>query len=167
MLDEIVAKIEPIELYVRRQSWPTAGGGSLTDRNAIRRTLRELVQSGVVSVSDEGTDTVWSIPPGQHLVAAFYRNTAVHVLLNRAIAEVALLAATREAIAAPVTVPIEELQANALVVALGLRELLKFEFFFAERGSSNRNWATRCVSSTPTGPNGPHHPTPPTSSPTS
>lgn len=132
-LDEIVTKIEPIAHYVQSRSWPTAGGGSLTDRNAIRRSLRELVESGVVSVYNEGIETVWTIASGQHLVGAFYRNTIVHVLLNRAIAELALLAASQRAATSPSIATVEEIETDALDVALELRELLKFEFFFAGR----------------------------------
>ena len=62
----------------------------------------------------------------QHLVAAFYRNTLIHILVDRAIGEVALLAAVD---AGP--------QANGMRVAwehaLDLRDLLKFEFFFPPR----------------------------------
>ena len=68
---------------------------------------------------------MWRIAPGKHLVAAFYRNTAIHVFVDRAIGEVALLAAAESEDG--------ELAAVAEAEALRLRELLKFDFFFAGR----------------------------------
>jgi glycerol-3-phosphate O-acyltransferase len=57
-------------------------------------------------------------------VAAVYRNSAIHVLVTRAIAELSLLAVARNPEGSAVT---------AWDEALRLRELLKFEFFFARR----------------------------------
>ena len=47
--------------------------------------------AGVASVYAGGTEPVWSIAAGSHRVAAFYRNGALHHLVNRAIVELALL----------------------------------------------------------------------------
>lgn len=123
-LDEVIDTIEPTARYLRQRHSPIAGGGSLTDRNAVRRTLGELRRSGVVRGHDVGTEPVWTIAPGRHLVAAFYRNTLIHLLVNRAIAEMALVTAAGCG---------DDPQASALRAALELRELLKFEFFFADR----------------------------------
>ena len=49
-------------------------------------------------MDDAGTEAVWGIGEDQHLVAAFYRNTAIHILVDRAIAETALLAAAENAV---------------------------------------------------------------------
>jgi glycerol-3-phosphate O-acyltransferase len=67
---------------------------------------------------------VWGIGDEQHLVAAVYRNSAVHVLLVRAIAELALL----QLVKTP-----GGTKRTAWEAALALRELLKFDFFFAGR----------------------------------
>jgi glycerol-3-phosphate O-acyltransferase len=92
-LDEVLATVAPLAQYLTERRWPVAGAATLTDRATVHRTLQELVASGVVACWDAGTEPVWGIGPDQHLVAAFYRNTIVHVLLNRAIAEMALLSA--------------------------------------------------------------------------
>jgi glycerol-3-phosphate O-acyltransferase len=100
--------------------------------------LHQLVASGVVRVYDAGTEAVWGIGEDQHLVAAFYRNTAIHILVDRAIAETALLAAAENAensadgMVSPVTVRDE---------ALSLRELLKFEFLFSGRAQFEKELA--------------------------
>jgi glycerol-3-phosphate O-acyltransferase len=97
-----------------------------------------MVASGVVSVYDAGTEAVWGMGEDQHLVAAFYRNTAIHILVDRAIAEMALLAASEIAESSE-----SDLVAPATVVdeALRLRELLKFEFLFAARAQFEKELA--------------------------
>jgi glycerol-3-phosphate O-acyltransferase len=77
---------------------------------------------------DGGRDPVWSIVPGNHTVAAFYRNAALHHFVVRAICELTLLsAASGRSSEAPN--PVEA----AWDEALNLRDLLKFEFFFADK----------------------------------
>jgi glycerol-3-phosphate O-acyltransferase len=123
-LDEVLTTVAPIADYVAARRWPVAGAANLTDRATIRRTLRELATSGVLAAYDGGTDTVWRIGAGKHLIAAFYRNTAIHMLVDRAIGELALVAATEGG---------EDGLATATAEALRLRDLLKFDFFFARR----------------------------------
>ena len=94
-------------------------------------SLQELVASGVLTVFDAGTEPVWRIAPEQHLVAAFYRNTVIHMLVERAIGEVSLL----DAIAAPEGADVER---AAWERAKALRDLLKFEFFFPGRDDFER-----------------------------
>jgi glycerol-3-phosphate O-acyltransferase len=42
---------------------------NLTDRATIRRTLQELVSSGVLSSYRAGTEAIWGEEAQQHLVA--------------------------------------------------------------------------------------------------
>jgi glycerol-3-phosphate O-acyltransferase len=123
-IGEVMATVRPLASYIAARNWKVAGAADLTNRSTIRWTLHELVASGVVSVYDAGTEPVWGIGEQQHLVAAFYRNTAIHILVDRAIAETALLAATESSADSRATVHDE---------ALRLRELLKFEFLFSAR----------------------------------
>jgi glycerol-3-phosphate O-acyltransferase len=123
-LDEVLATVAPLAGYLAQRKWPVAGAANLTDRATIRRTLRELVDSGVFTSFDRGTETVWGIAPDQHLVAAFYRNTAVHVLVDRAIGELGLVAAAES--------DDDGLKA-ATMESVRLRDLLKFDFFFSSR----------------------------------
>jgi glycerol-3-phosphate O-acyltransferase len=123
-LTEVLATVEPLADYLARRGGPVAGAANLTDRATVRRTLQELVASGVLTAYFGGTETVWGIGADQHLVAAVYRNSAVHVLLVRAIAELALMAVARRQ---------DGSGRNAWDEALRLRELLKFDFFFAQR----------------------------------
>ncbi len=117
-LEEVLSTIRPGARYLAGQGWAVAGALDLTDRSTIRRTLQEMVASGLISVFEEGTESVWQIAPGKHLVAAFYRNTIIHALVQRAITELALQAV------------VENAETNVFDEARRLRTLLKFEFYF-------------------------------------
>jgi len=125
-LDEILATVTPLAEYLRARKWQTAGAANLTDRATVRRAVQDLVESGVLS-SYRGDTTVWGVSPRQHLTAAVYRNSAIHVLIHRAIVELVLVRAA-EADGA----------FDAWADALELRELLKFEFFFPARAQYGR-----------------------------
>jgi glycerol-3-phosphate O-acyltransferase len=127
-LDQVLDTVRPLADYVSGRGWPVAGAANLTDRSTLRWALRELVRSGVLTSYSGGAETVWGIGAEQHLIAATYRNSAIHVLLVRAIAELALLA-----VAESESAPREGAPKTAFDEALRLRELLKFDFFFAQR----------------------------------
>ncbi|OBJ80534.1 lysophospholipid acyltransferase, partial [Mycobacterium colombiense] len=137
-ISEVLATVRPLASYIAARNWKVAGAADLTNRSTIRWTLHQLVASGVVSVYDAGTEPVWGIGAEQHLVAAFYRNAAIHIVVDRAIAETALLAATEDAegsvdgLVQPTAVRDE---------ALRLRELLKFEFLFSARAQFEKELA--------------------------
>lgn len=137
-ISEVLATVRPLASYIAARNWKVAGAADLTNRSTIRWTLHQLVASGVVSVYDAGTEPVWGIGAEQHLVAAFYRNAAIHIVVDRAIAETALLAAIEDAegsvdgLVQPTAVRDE---------ALRLRELLKFEFLFSARAQFEKELA--------------------------
>ena len=134
-ISEVLATVQPLASYIAARNWAVAGAADLTNRSTIRWTLHQLVASGVVSVYDAGTEAVWGIGEDQHLVAAFYRNTAIHILVDRAIAETALLAAAETSVDGSV------LLATVRDEALRLRELLKFEFLFSARAQFEKDLA--------------------------
>ncbi|WP_162254113.1 lysophospholipid acyltransferase [Nocardioides sp. Soil774] len=130
-MDEVLETVEPLAAYIDARHWPVAGAADLRDRSTIRRALAELARSGVLTAYDQGTEPVWKIGDDQHLVAAFYRNTVIHILVERAIGELALLTVSE-------LEPDAELPpGGALQVgweeAKRMRDLLKFEFFFPGR----------------------------------
>jgi glycerol-3-phosphate O-acyltransferase len=134
-ISEVLATVQPLASYIAARNWAVAGAADLTNRSTIRWTLHQLVASGVVSVYDAGTEPVWGIGDHQHLVAAFYRNTAIHILVDRAIAETALLAASEDSADGSV------LPSTVRDEALHLRELLKFEFLFSARAQFEKDLA--------------------------
>ena len=87
--------------------------------------LGALAASGVVLAFTEGTEPVYGINPGQHSVAAFYRNSAIHWFVNRAITELAWFMVLGTSAANPLP--------QAWQQGFALRDLLKFDFFFSDR----------------------------------
>ncbi len=132
----VSATVEPLARYIEARGWPVAGAATLTDRSTIRRALQELTRSGVLACYEGGTEAVWRVADDKHLVAAFYRNTIIHLLVERAIGEVALLAASQSEDASGAAGDPGSAQRPLEVAwaqALALRDLLKFEFFFPGR----------------------------------
>ena len=115
-LGQVRRVLEPVQAYLSERDLIGSGQSLHTD-TGLRRVLGALTESKVVTTYSGGEEPVYAIERGSHLVAAFYRNSAIHHFVNRAIAECALLA------------PPEE----RFDRALALRDLLKFEFFFPER----------------------------------
>lgn len=115
-LGQVQRVLEPLLGYLTQRDLPHSGAALRTVRG-VRRVLAALAEQGVVTVYDGGEEPVYAIERGKHLVAAFYRNSAIHHVVDRAIAELVLL---RD-------------PADRWEEAMRLRDLLKFEFFFPER----------------------------------
>ncbi len=93
----------------------------------VKSTLDALVECKVVNCYAAGPEAVYVIDRGQELTAAYYRNTVIHFFITSGICELALLRAAevRPSDGDPV--------ASFLDETMGLRDLFKFEFFFAEK----------------------------------
>ena len=122
---ELVVALQNLVQYIRRRALPTTIEIGLDSPTSVQRTLVSLVASGVVTCYAEGPEPVYAIGPDQHLTAAYYRNTIIHFFVTGAIAEVALLQAGED--------HVENRRATFWGEAMRLRDLLKFEFFFAEK----------------------------------
>jgi glycerol-3-phosphate O-acyltransferase len=122
---ELVIALQNLVQYIRRRALPTTIEIGLDSPASVQRTLASLVASGVVTCYAEGPEPVYAIGPDQHLTAAYYRNTIIHFFVSGAIAEVALLRAGED--------HVENRRATFWDEAMRLRDLLKFEFFFAEK----------------------------------
>jgi len=94
----------------------------------VRSVLDALVEHGLVACYDEGPEAVYVIRREEELTAAYYRNTVIHFFVNSALCELALLqVADREGNSD--RDPVEDLMDETM----RLRDLFKFEFFFAEK----------------------------------
>ena len=122
---ELVKGLFNLVHYIQRRQLPTTIELDLDTPEGVQRILDQLEASGVVSRYAEGLDAVYAISHEQHLTAAYYRNTIIHFFVTPSIAELALLRAAEVEPAAAATEFWDE--------AMRLRDLLKFEFFFAER----------------------------------
>ncbi|MGH9138421.1 MAG: glycerol-3-phosphate 1-O-acyltransferase, partial [Acidimicrobiales bacterium] len=142
-LGEVRAVLDPLLAFVEARRLPTTGESLYTD-GTVTRTLEALARNHVVTRFDGGTEPVFAIGPDQHLVAAFYRNGAIHFFVTRAIAELVLaglrgpnamtglrgpnaMTGLRGPNAMSSQAPDPEAE------GLALRDLLKFEFFFADK----------------------------------
>ncbi len=95
------------------------------DRDALRRRADTLVNSGLILRDDAGSATVYTILPGKHAMASYYRNTIIHHFLDKTIIELALF-------------KVQEGQDEDASMAfwaetVRLRSLFKFEFFYPPR----------------------------------
>ncbi len=124
-LGEVRTVLDPVLGYIDARGLPSGELGALRDEQGLRVVLEQLALAGVVTVYRGGLEPVYAIEPGAHLEAAFYRNSAVHWFVNRAILELAALTA--------VEAPGDDPLRSAWKAAFALRDLLKFEFFFPER----------------------------------
>lgn len=120
---ETLAALGDFISFVEARGLPVTERLELDDADEVRSALDALTEHGVVTRWEGGTETVYAVGPGQHLAAAYYRNTIVHFFTTGAIAEMALVG-IRSA-TDPTTAFWDEVAA--------LRDLLKFEFFFAEK----------------------------------
>jgi glycerol-3-phosphate O-acyltransferase len=119
---EVRDVLEPLLKYVAKRGLPLTGGDPYRSQGVLN-TLDTLVRNKVVSRFAGGLEPVWAISPEKHVEAAFYRNAAIHFFVNRAIIELIGVGSERP----------EELWPWARDEAMRLRDLLKFEFFFAEK----------------------------------
>jgi len=115
-LAQVRQVLGPVRSYLEERGLVGAVGPLSTD-TGLRRVLGALERSKVVTIYAGGEEPVYAIERGQHIVAAFYRNSAIHHFVDRAIAELVLLAEPEDRWDA----------------ASALRDLLKFEFFFPDR----------------------------------
>ena len=121
-LPEIAATLEPLLEYVAARQLPLVGGLAAGEDAPIRDALGKLERQGVVRRFTEGTEPVYAIREDEHLVAAFYRNSAIHFFVDRAIVEMVIARAAEERFTG----------SSQLIDAVRrLRDLLKFEFIFA------------------------------------
>jgi glycerol-3-phosphate O-acyltransferase len=123
----IVKALGNLVAYVARRKLPTTEELDLGRPEGVERVLDALVETHVVSCYAGGPEPVYAIGAEHELAAAYYRNTIIHFFVNGAIVELALLGAAERGAG--------DAQAAFFEEALRLRDLLKFEFFFAEKES--------------------------------
>ena len=124
-LEEGRAIGRPVIEYLNQRGLPTTSDVKIGELGPFKDVLARLVQQGMVREYPGGTGSVYAINPEKHQEAAFYRNASIHFLVNRAIVELALVHAAEAAAA--------DTEESVWQEALRLRDLLKFEFFFARK----------------------------------
>ena len=123
---EVTSALRNVLAYVRARELPGSQGLELDDEASVGRALDALVENGVISrVGDDVIEPLYVIRPEQQLAAAYYRNTVIHLFLVPCIAELSLLRAADEGV--------DDRSAELWEEVMRLRDLLKYEFFFAEK----------------------------------
>ena len=122
---------------IRHRKLEIVGQSDFRDAEAVKATLHQLNETGVVSFFDEGTERLYAIKPEQHHNAAYYRNTAIHYFILDALVEIALLDAA--------ALDIGDQREGFFARAAELRELLKFEFYFPRRANYRTEIETRAA----------------------
>src|SRR5262249_38589285 len=117
-LGQVRGVLEPLCSFLAERGLPYSGD-VLRTGTGVRQVLDALAQQNVVTIYAGGEEPVYAIERGQHLIAAFYRNSAIHHFVHRAIAELVLLSKPGE----------------RWDEAMRLRDQLKFEFFFPDKAS--------------------------------
>jgi glycerol-3-phosphate O-acyltransferase len=124
-LPEMVEALRNLVGYVRLRHLPTTEALDLDRPESVEGALDALTRNGVLTCYAAGVEPVWKIEPDQELAAAYYRNTVIHFFVNGAIAELALLRAAED--------DVFDRRQEFWDEVLRLRDLLKFEFFFADK----------------------------------
>jgi glycerol-3-phosphate O-acyltransferase len=122
---ETLELLEPFLDYVRARRLPLTSGVDLGRPEGLSTALATLVREGVVEAYTGGQEPVYSIAANRAHEAGFYRNTVTHYFTTRAMAEVAIALTPAHSGVDPTR--------HVWVHSLALRDLLKYEFFFADK----------------------------------
>jgi glycerol-3-phosphate O-acyltransferase len=140
-LDQLHHTLQDSLDYLERKQTPVTNSVlRLRTADGVKAALDALSNGHPVTCVDGGREPVWRIAPEQEHEAAFYRNTVIDAFLETAIVEMALAYAARA-------------EGDRLEAfwnqAMRLRDLLKFDFYFAESTAFREHlaeemaWSTR------------------------
>ena len=123
-LDQLHHTLQDSLDYLERTKTPVTNSAlRLRTPDGVRAAVDALSGRHPVTRVDGGREPVWRIAPGDEHEAAFYRNTLIHAFLETSIVELSLVHAGRS-------------EGDRLEAfwsrAMRLRDLLKFEFYFAD-----------------------------------
>lgn len=121
--------LAPLLDYLKQKNVDISDEIDLGSHGQLEKAIITLNKQGIIQYFDGGPEVVYWITDNRQHEAAFYRNTMIHHLVNRAIIEIGLIAAAEE----NAKHPIDAIWAEAVE----LRDLLKYEFFFPR----TRDWA--------------------------
>ena len=132
-LDQVHHTLQASLDYLERKQTPMTGSAlRLRSTDGVRSALDALSNRHPVTRIDGGRESVWQIAPEQEHEAAFYRNTIIHAFLETSIAQLALAYARRA-------------EGDRLAAfwrqAMRLRDLLKFDFYFADSAAFREHLA--------------------------
>jgi glycerol-3-phosphate O-acyltransferase len=123
-LDQLHHTLQDSLDYLERKQTPMTNSAiRLRTAEGVRAALDALSNGHPITCVDGGREPVWRIAPENEHEAAFYRNTLIDAFLETSIVELALAYAARA----------EGGRLEAFwSQAMHLRDLLKFDFYFAD-----------------------------------
>jgi glycerol-3-phosphate O-acyltransferase len=132
-LDQLHHTLQDSLDYLERKQTPMSTSTlRLRSRDGVRAAVDALSNGHPITRVDGGREPVWRIAPDEEHAAAFYRNSVIHAFLETSIVELALAYARRA-------------QGDRMEAfwaqALRLRDLLKFDFYFADSAAFRVNIA--------------------------
>jgi glycerol-3-phosphate O-acyltransferase len=122
--------------YLDRKQTPVSTSAlRLRTRDGVRAAVDALSNGHPITRVDSGREPVWRIAPDDELAAAFYRNSVIHTFLETSIVELALAHVRNDTAAQG-----DRMEAF-WAQAMRLRDLLKFDFYFADSAAFRDNIA--------------------------
>ena len=132
-LDQLHHTLQDSLDYLERKQTPMSTSAlRLRSRDGVRAAVDALSNGHPITRVDGGREPVWRIAPDAQHAAAFYRNSVIHAFLETSIVELALAHARH--------VEGDRMQAF-WAQAMRLRDLLKFDFYFADSAAFRDNIA--------------------------
>jgi glycerol-3-phosphate O-acyltransferase len=133
-LDQLQHTLQDSLDYLERKHTPMSTSAlRLRTRDGVRAAVDALSNGHPITRVDGGREPVWRIRPSEAHAAAFYRNSVIHAFLETSIVELALAHARR-------VVEGDRMEAF-WTQAMRLRDLLKFDFYFADSAAFRDNIA--------------------------
>ena len=120
--DELAGEINALANWARKRDIPLTEILRDEDDAQIASLTEKMITNGLLTRYDDGPERVYTIAAEQHGIASYYRNTAIHYFLPKAIAELALLHLAQQELTGSEAFWEE---------AERLRDFFKFEFFYA------------------------------------
>jgi glycerol-3-phosphate O-acyltransferase len=132
-LDQLHHTLQDSLDYLERKQTPMSTSLlRLRSRDGVRAAVDTLSNGHPITRVDSGREPVWRIAPEEQHAAAFYRNSVIHAFLETSIVELALAHAKH--------VDGDRMEAF-WTQAMRLRDLLKFDFYFADSAAFRDNIA--------------------------
>jgi glycerol-3-phosphate O-acyltransferase len=123
---------DSLDYLERTQNPMSTSALRLRSHDGVRAAVDALSSGHPITRVDGGREPVWRIAPDEQHAAAFYRNSVIHAFLETSIVELAL-AHARNADG-------DRMEAF-WAQAMRLRDLLKFDFYFADSATFRDNIA--------------------------
>ncbi len=123
---------DSLDYLERKQNPMSTSALRLRTHDGVRAAVDALSNGHPITRVDGGREAVWRIGADEQHAAAFYRNSVIHAFLETSIVELALSHARRSD---------GDRMAAFWAQVMRLRDLLKFDFYFADSATFRDNIA--------------------------